>query len=135
MQMSNERNKILKQSHTLTRIDTALNIKGKKMQLCRDTRNGLSEERRALRALKKEPDYDSDDSEAVETKESIEQYKRASEDALRDLQNATAPVDEEATVPSRIGTEEKSNGTPENSTLGDDDDQSHAGAGSASATV
>jgi hypothetical protein len=74
-------------------------------------------------------------SEVVETKESIEQYKRASEDALRDLQNTTAPVDEEATVPSRIGTEEKSNGTPENSTLGDDDDQSYAGAGSASATV
>jgi hypothetical protein len=50
-----------------------------------------------LRALKNEPGYESNDSEAFETKESIEEYKHMEEDALHGLKNARA---EEAAVSS-----------------------------------
>jgi hypothetical protein len=88
VQMSNERNKLLKQHHKLASVDTTLNIKGKKLQLYREIRKGLGEERSALRALRKELDYDSEDSEAIETKQSIAEYKRAAEEALDGLKNA-----------------------------------------------
>jgi hypothetical protein len=97
VQMSNERNKLLKQHHKLASVDTTLNIKGKKLQLYREIRKGLGEERSALRALRKELDYDSEDSEAIETKQSIAEYKRAAEEALDGLKNARV---EEARGPS-----------------------------------
>ncbi len=78
-------------------VDTTLNIKGKKLQLYREIRKGLGEERSALRARRKELDYDSEDSEAIETKQSMAEYKRAAEEALNDLRNARV---EEARGPS-----------------------------------
>jgi hypothetical protein len=55
MQMTTERNKLSKQSHKLSRIiNTALDIKGKKMQLHRDARNGgLAKEQGASHAPKR----------------------------------------------------------------------------------
>lgn len=86
--MSTERNKLFREQNVLSRVDTELNIKGKKMKLYSDIRKGLSDERSALRALKKESEYDSDDSETAEIKQSIAQYKLALEDALRGLEES-----------------------------------------------
>jgi hypothetical protein len=92
LEVSNERNKLLKEQHELTRADTSLNVEGKtlhlrahKLQLYRDIRKGLSDEQRALRALKAKHGYDSDNSEAMEAKESIQDYKRHVEEARRGL--------------------------------------------------
>jgi hypothetical protein len=82
----------------LTRIDTSLNIKGKKLQLYREIRKGLGEERSALRALKNSAGYDTDDSEVFETKQSIAEYKRAAQEALDGLRNARNSVVEEEAV-------------------------------------
>jgi hypothetical protein len=120
MQMSAERNKLFKEQNDLNRVDTALNIKGKKMQLYRDIRKGLSDERSSLRALKKEVGYDSDDSEAIETKKSIDQYKHASEDALSGLQEKQQVA--EVQVPTRSS---ENNQSPDNPPRGDKDDSSY----------
>jgi hypothetical protein len=45
-------------------VDTRLNIKGKKLQLYREIRKGLSEEQCALRAVKAEPRYEINGSES-----------------------------------------------------------------------
>jgi hypothetical protein len=86
--MSNERNKLLEQHHELASVDTTLNIKGEKLQLYREIWKGLGEELSALRALRKELDYDSEDSEAIETKQLTAEYKRAAEEALDGLKHA-----------------------------------------------
>jgi hypothetical protein len=94
LEVSDERNKLLKEQHELTRADTSLNIKGKtlhlkaqKLQLYQDIRKGLSNERRTLRALKAKHGYNSDNSEAMEAKESIQDYKCHAEDAGSGLKN------------------------------------------------
>jgi hypothetical protein len=95
-------------------VDTTLNIKGKHLQLYREIRKGLGEERCALCALKAEPRYESDDSEALEMKQSIEQYKCTAEDALHGLKNMCV---EEAAVSSPVQPPASKNsnngGTPE----------------------
>ena len=98
--MSTECNKLFREQNVLPRVDTKLNIKGKKMKLYSDIRKGLSDKRSALPTLKKEAEYDSDDSETVEIKQSIGQYKLALEDALRGLEESrSAEAVEEVEVP------------------------------------
>ena len=121
--MSTECNKLFREQNVLPRVDTKLNIKGKKMKLYSDIRKGLSDKRSALPTLKKEAEYDSDDSETAEIKQSIGQYELALEDALCGLEeNRSAEVVEEVEVPTAPSVD--NNGIPDESPRNDDGDDS-----------
>jgi hypothetical protein len=70
-----------------------------------------------LRALKKEPRYESDGSEAMETKQSIEQYKRASEDALHGLKSKRVEVGAVSSPTGFPASSSENDGQPENPVL------------------
>jgi hypothetical protein len=74
--------------------DSTLSTKGKKQQVYKDAlkiygdiMEGLSRERRMMRALKAKPGYNSDGSETMDTKQAIEQYKRAAETCTSQLES------------------------------------------------
>jgi hypothetical protein len=90
LEVSNKQTKLLKPH-------PALNIKGKNLQLYREIRKGFGKEWCALRALKNKTGYESDDLEAIATKESVKEYKHMAEDALNGLKNVRT---EEAAVAS-----------------------------------
>jgi hypothetical protein len=86
--VTNQRNKILKEQHRFTEMETTLNVKGKKLQLYRDIRKGLGEKRASLCALRNDSGYASDDSKVVDIKQSILEYKCAAEEARNELKPA-----------------------------------------------